>query len=383
MKKSILKFSLCAFSILALSVNFSSCKKSGSEKTAQKDKISVVVTTFPCYDAVRAVSGDFLNSKVNLKLLVKPGMEVHSFDPAPADIVSIQKSDLFVYVGGESDEWVEKILKNTSDELNCQTVELIHFVNTLDEPEFDEDFEEGEATEESGSAHHHEHDESDEHEAAHHDHHHHEAEHHENEDHDEHEHHEGHHHHHEHAENVHEQDEHIWTSPENELIIVRAVCTYLQQIAEKKGLSELSAQFEKNAEDYCSKIEQVAQKTAEIIASKSEKFLLMADRFPFTYYVNYYGLEFDAAFSGCSTAVEASTATISRLIDTVNEKQLPAVFYIELGNHKIADSISESTKTKALLLESCQNVTKTNFQNGETWVTLMDKNAETLNIGLK
>ena len=109
----------------------------------------------------------------------------------------------------------------------------------------------------------------------------------------------------------------------------------------------------------------------------------MADRFPFTYYVNYYGLEFDAAFSGCSTAVEASTATISRLIDTVKEKQLPAVFYIELGNHKIADSISESTKTKALLLESCQNVTKTNFQNGETWVTLMDKNAETLNIGLK
>ncbi|MCR5400536.1 MAG: metal ABC transporter substrate-binding protein [Treponema sp.] len=343
------------FSIIALT-GLISCSKNtekNGNKSSGQNKISVVATTFPCYDAVRAISGDFLNSCISLKLLVKPGMEVHSYDPSPADIISIQKSDLFVYVGGESDEWIEKILNTSSNELKCQTVELIHFVNTLDEPEFDQEDSEEDDKDSYSEA-----DQLSQHEMDAHS-------------------------HHSHSENIHEQDEHIWTSPENEIIIVRAVCTYLQQAAMKKGLSDITSKLDENTENYCAQIEEVARKTEEVLQSKSEKFLIMADRFPFTYFANYYGLEFDAAFSGCSTAVEASTATISRLIDTVKEKELPAVFYIELGNHKIADSVAESTKTKALLLESCQNVTKNNFQKGESWVTLMTKNAETLNIGLR
>ena len=321
-------FSLISI-FIASTLFFNSCNKNNS-KLDSKNSISVVATTFPCYDAVRAVAGDLLGTSVSLKLLVKPGMEIHSYDPSPADIIAVQKSDLFVYVGGESDEWVEKVLKSSDKELNCEPLTLMHFVKTVDEVEFDDAEDE-----------------------------------------------------HDHDENEHEQDEHIWTSPENELIIIRAVCTYLSKIAEKKGLSTLPETFESNAAAYCEQIETLIEKTSQIIASKQEKLLIMADRFPFIYFTNYYGLEFDAAFSGCSTAVEASTQTISRLIDTVKAKQLPAVFYIELGNHKIADSIAESTKTKALLLESCQNVSKTNFENGETWVTLMNKNADTLNIGLK
>ena len=322
--------------LLGVSALFISCTKSNSKN---ESSISVVTTTFPVYDAVRAAGKNLIGNQINLKLLVKPGTEVHSFDPSPADIISIQNSDLFIYVGGESDEWVEKIIKSSGKDLKSTAVSLMNYVKTVDEPEFDDESEEAD--------HHHE----------------------EHEDHDE--------------ENEHEADEHIWTSPENEILIMKAVSEALINAAEKKSKPELKKQIIENSENYIGQINELIKTTRAILDSKAEPFLLMADRFPFVYFADFYGLNYDAAFSGCSTAVEANTKTISRLIDTVNEKKLPAVFYIELGNHKIADSIAENTGVKTILLQSCQNVTKTDFDNGETWLSLMKNNAEALNAGLR
>lgn len=317
--------------ILTGTVFFSGCRKNSN----QNAKITVTAATFPCYDAVRAISGDYLNDgTISLKLLCKPGIEVHSFDPSPQDIISINTSDLFVYIGGESDEWVEKIIraeKNTSSTF----LKLFDYAELSEEPESLEKTSEHE--EQS----------------------------------------------HEHSENPHEKDEHIWTSPKNEIQIIKTVYKTLQNIAEQKNLPELSEKLNENAENYIQQIENVIQVTQKILSDTPEKFIVVADRFPFVYFTEFYGINYAAAFSGCSTAVEASTNTIAKIIDIVNKKHLPAVFYIELGNHKIAESIAESCGIKALELQSCQNVTKTDFENGETWVSLMLRNAENLKNGLR
>lgn len=321
---------------LLLTASLFSCSKGNKESS----KISVIATTFPCYDAARAILGETMqNGTIELKLLVKPGTEVHSFDPSPADIISIQKSNLFIYVGGESDEWVEKII-NSNDSSSINELKLIDFVQTIDEVEFDESEEDSNHSEENSENH-------------------------------------------TQIDNPHEQDEHIWTSPSNEIKIIDAVYNSLCKVAINTNKTELCTIFEKNMNKYKEDISVVVSKTANIISNSNEKFIIMADRFPFIYFANYYELDFDAAFSGCSTAVEASTATISRLIDSVKEKNLPAVFYIELGNHKIADSIAEACNVKSLLLQSCQNVTKKDFDKGETWVSLMNKNADILAEGLR
>lgn len=309
---------------------FSSCTR----KTHGAEAFSVVTTTFPCYDAARAVlGGSISDGTVSLLMLVKPGAEVHSFDPSPADIIAVQKSGLFIYIGGESDEWVEKILSASEAERSEKRLRLIDYAETAEELLFGE---ETHAHDENGG-----------------------------------------------AENPHETDEHIWTSPGNELRIIDAVCGALCSAAQKNGKEDLCGRFKTNAADYKRKIRAVAEQTAEIVAAAQEKYIVMADRFPLRYFADYYGLSFDAAFSGCSTAVEASTATISRLIDTVRTKKLPAVFYIELGNHKIADSIAETCAVSAIELQSCQNITKKDFDDGETWVSLMERNALALKRGLR
>lgn len=331
MKENLVWFGKVFF-LFAFAVFVTGCvkKQSGSS-------LVVVCSTFPCYDAARAVLGSCNGNVASLSLLVKPGAEVHSFDPSPADIISIQKSDLFIFIGGESDEWIRRILyssdRNGNTGENGGFLKLMDFVETIEEHHFEDDFNDGKNT---GS-----------------------------------------------FENPHEQDEHIWTSPENELKILDAVCSALCKIAEKKGLSDLPNIFSENKDAYSLRVENVDRAIKGVVDCSEEKYIVMADRFPFVYFAEYYGLGYDAAFNGCSTALESSAATISRLIDSVNKRKLPGVFYIELGNHKIADVIAESCGVDAILLQSVQNVTKDDFENGETWVSLMERNALALERGLR
>ena len=332
MKNNFYRFLFCIL-IFGILFSFVSCSKSTST-AAENDKINIVVTTFPCYDFVRAGTKDLDN--INIKMLIKPGAEIHSYDPTPQDLIAIQKSDLFVFNGGESDEWVFEMLESMGEN-TPKSLRLIESVALLEEEHFEED-------------HFHEHEED------------------------------GHHHEGHSAEEL-EADEHVWTSPENARKMLDYVVLALEEL--EKLSDEDKAKIKENAEDYKNQITEVEEKIKQVLESKSEKFIVMGDRFPLQYFAKYYGIDYLAAFSGCSTAVEASTQTISKLINTVKEKTLPAVFYIELSNHKIADTVAEAAKVATYQLNSVQNISKADFDNGETWVSLMEKNALALDKGIR
>ena len=324
---NLIKFGL----IIGLALTLVACSKSSKTGETSENRVNIVVTTFPCYDFVRAATVDLDN--INIKMLIKPGAEIHSYDPTPQDLIAIQKSDLFVYNGGESDKWVFELLE--SMENRPKSVKLVDSVILLEEDHFLEDEHSHEA--------------------------------------------EG--HHHGHSQEEIEADEHVWTSPENARKMLEFVVSALENV--EKLSSDDKAKIVENGENYKKQIDDVENLIKSVLEAKSEKFIVMADRFPLQYFSKYYGIEYLAAFSGCSSAVEASTQTIVTLINTVKEKDLPAVFYIELSNHKIADTVAEATNVPALELFSVQNISKKDFDNGETWVSLMKKNALTLEKGMR
>ena len=324
---NLIKFGL----IIGLALTLVACSKSSKTGETSENQVNIVVTTFPCYDFVRAATVDLDN--INIKMLIKPGAEIHSYDPTPQDLIAIQKSDLFVYNGGESDKWVFELLE--SMENRPKSVKLVDSVILLEEDHFLED---EHSHEEEG-------------------------------------------HHHGHSQEEIEADEHVWTSPENAGKMLDFVVSALENV--EKISSDDKAKIVENGENYKKQIDDVENLIKSVLEAKSEKFIVMADRFPLQYFAKYYGIEYLAAFSGCSSAVEASTQTIVTLINTVKEKDLPAVFYIELSNHKIADTVAEATNVPALELFSVQNISKKDFDNGETWVSLMKKNALTLEKGMR
>ncbi len=298
-----------------------------------EEKISVVSTIFPPYDFARAVAGD----KAEVKMLLRPGAEIHSFDPSPADILAIRNADVFLYIGGESDVWVDTIL-SSMDISGKQIVRLMDAV-TLVEEEAVEGMQ-GEAEEDHGE----EEPEGEEHA-------------------------------HEHEED--EYDEHIWTSPKNAALMVKAVADAL--CAADAGNEKA---YQGNAAAYIKQIEEVDAKLQAAVQEAAHRIMVFGDRFPFRYFADAYGLEYRAAFPGCSTETEASAATIAYLIDTVQENKLPYIYTIELSNQNIARSISEQTGAGILTLQSCQGVSRDDFQAGATYVSLMLQNVESLRKGL-
>lgn len=321
-----------------------------SMASGSNDMPSVVTTIFPVYDFARAVmfgSVDMSTGKTtaavsgkNLKLLVKPGMEIHSYDPSPADIAAIQKADIFIYIGGDSDEWVRDVLASM-DTSHKTVIRLMDCVETVEE-EIVEGMEHS---------------------------------------------HEG----HEFCDGSceHEEDEHIWTSPAYAQRIVDLIADALIQ-ADKNAGAVNAARFAENAQAYKTAIQNVDSEIRTVIDGAQNKYILMGDRFPLRYFADYYGLTYSAAFTGCSTAVEANPATIAFLIDKAAEKQVPAVFAIELSNQKIARTIAEGAMQKnseahpaVLELHTVHNVTKDDFKAGETWVSLMKRNVETLKKGMR
>lgn len=383
---------LCAALVFAGGTKDASGAKAENKKN--DTQLSVVTTIFPIYDFTRALmygapdaqsakvlqtTADKIKADNSLKLLVKPGMEIHSFDPSPADIAAIQKADVFIYNGGESDEWVHEILESM-DTSGKVVVRLIDYVDLVEE-EIVEGMEHSHDEEHDHDAHeahghHHDHDGHEAHEH-HDDHHHHDHE------------HDGHEVHEHHDEHSHEADEHIWTSPANAVKMVNAIRDALIKADAEKFGGTKAGFFTKNAADYNRRIERAADTIASVVNKASDKFILMGDRFPLRYFVDYYGLKYRAAFSGCSTAVEANASTIAFLIDTAAERSVPAVFAMELSNRKIAQTVAEGAAKKGgakpavLELHTVHNLTKDDFKAGETWVSLMMRNAESLKKGLK
>ena len=323
------------------------------EKFEQK-KYSVVSTSFPGYDFARAVTK---NTNISTKMLVKPGAETHTYEPTPQDIIDIKNADMFIYVGGDSDTWVEKILKDV-DTKKTHVVKLVDLVSTVEE-EIVEGMED-----EDEHEHYHDHD----HDHAKHNHadHDHDHEHHHHHDHD----HESHEHKHEHDEEEEgpEIDEHVWTSPKKAMEIVKKIADVASEIdADEK------TKINDNAEKYVAEIAQVDKDLHQAIDGKISE-IVVADRFPFRYFADEFGLKYAAAFSGCSEQTEASAKTISFLINKVKQEKIKKIYRIELSNGKIAETVSKDTGAEVLELHSAHNVTAEDFSKGVTYVDLMKRN---------
>lgn len=291
--------------------------------------LRVVTTIFPPYDFVREIAGD----DVELTMLLPPGSESHSYEPTPQDIIAIQECDLFLYGGGESDRWVERLL-SAAQGGGFTALPMMDMVETVVEEELVA------GMQDDGHGHAYED----------------EAENHQDEA---------------------EYDEHIWTAPANAMAIVRAITEALC------GLDpDNEALFRRNAEAYLERLADLDSRYAAMVESAARTTVVFGDRFPFRYLADAYGLEYFAAFPGCSTETEASAATIAFLTDKVAGEQIPVVFTIELSNGKIADVICEGTGAKKLVLHSCHNLARDDFLAGVSYLQLMEQNLENLREAL-
>ncbi len=371
----------------------------GDVGTPDDGKLKVVTTLFPYYDFTRQIAGD----AVDISMVIPAGQDSHSFEPTPADIRLIQNADLLICNGGAMEQWVSQVVASLDSD-SLKVITMMDYVDTVEE-------EVVEGMEDAGEEHHHSHS----HESAddtHNDHAHDEASHadeaehdHDAEDHDhtdaehdhdaeDHDHADEEHDHdeedHDHADEAHvhthddddadyeiEYDEHIWTSPVNAMKITRVIADTLEEM----DPADADA-FEENAVDYLGKLENLDQEFRDVVNGADLDLIVMADKFPLRYFADTYGLRYRAAFSGCASDTEPSAKTIAYLIDKVREEQIPAVYYLELSSHRVAEIISEETGAKPLLFHSCHNVTRREFDNGVTYLELMEQNVVNLREGL-
>lgn len=332
-------------------------------KNSNKDKIKVVASNFASYDFLRAIIGN--NENIELTFLLGPGKDAHSYDPTAGDLITIQNADLFVYVGGEMEKWADKVIESMESD-NKQLICISDFVNTIEEKEVDgaEEHEHEHEEDHEKNEEHHEENEDDDHEE---------------EDHvDEEEHDEVEEKHHEHEKGA--FDEHIWTSPENAIKMVNA----LEQAMEKVDNNNAD-KYKQNAEKYIAQIKDVDDKIQNIVDNKVRSRLVFADKMPMQYFIDYYNLEVSAAFDGCSTEVDPSAKTVAYLQSKVREEKIPVVLYIELNNGKVAKTIANEIGNgcKAMQIQTLHNVSLDDFNNGETWVSLMTRNLDVLKTALQ
>lgn len=292
----------------------------GKNKTEKNDKIKVVVSNFASYDFLRAIIGD--NQNIDLTFLLGPGKEAHSYDPTAQDLIKIQNADLFVYIGGEMEKWSDKVIESL-DNNQKEIIRISDFVDTIEEQEIDGAEEEEE--EEEGAF-----------------------------------------------------DEHIWTSPENAIKMVEALEKEMEKIDSKNAEN-----YKRNANNYIAKINEVDEKIKDVVENRKRDRLIFADKMPMQYFINYYDLKVSAAFSGCSTEVDPSAQTIAYLQDKVKEEKIPVILYIELNPGTVARTIASETGTTAMQIQTLHNVSLYDFKNGETWVSLMNRNVEVLKAALQ
>ena len=354
-----------------LMVGCLSACSSGNEQAAAKDsKIQVVTTIFPEYDWVMNILGEN-PAGAEVTMLLDSGVDLHSYQPTVDDILKISNCDLFIYVGGESDEWVDDALHEATN----KEMVVINLLDVLGDSVKEEEVVEGMQVDEH--EHDHDHDEGEhDHDEGEHDHD--EGEH----DHDEGEHDEDEHEHeHEHEHGEIEYDEHVWLSLKNASVLVNKISEAIQKIDRTNA-----DVYKTNTSAYIEKLDALDAGYKAAVDGAAFRTLLFGDRFPFRYLVDDYGLDYFAAFVGCSAETEASFETITFLAGKVDELSLPAVMTIEGTDHRIAETIVKNTGSKdqqILTMDSMQSTTSKDVRNGTTYLSIMEKNLSVLKEALK
>lgn len=326
MKKRIINIVLL---IILSFIMLISCSNSENKNEVKNNKINIITTIFPIYDVTKILCKGI--DTINLTLLMDSGVDLHNYSPDSKDLINISKSNLFIYIGGESDKWVDEAFASLNIDngikLNLMDVSKSH----LKEEELKEGMEDRETEAE-------EHDEK-------------------------------------------EYDEHIWLS----LKLMKILSKEIKQNIEKKLDDSQKALLEDNYKNFVSEIESLDKKYEELVnsvkASKKTTTLLFADRFPFRYFVDDYGIDYFAAFKGCSAESEASFKTVVFLADKINELDLKNIFVLDDSDKKIANTVIENSKKEdvgILVLDSMQSKTLNDVENGISYMDIMNKNYDTL-----
>lgn len=299
--------------------------KTDNKKIQSNNKLQVVSSNFACYDFLRAIIGN--SEDVELTFLLGPGKDTHSYDPTAQDLITIQNADLFVYIGGEMENWSGKVLDSLENKDGIKLICISDYVEKIEEQEVD-GAESGESEEDEDGA----------------------------------------------------FDEHIWTSPVNAIKMVESLKNAMIDIDNKN-----SDRYRENAENYISQIKEVDGMIQNIVDNKKRDRLVFGDKMPMQYFIDYYNLKVSAVFNGCSTDTDPSASTIAYLENKVKEERIPVVLYVELNPGNVASIIASEVGNgcEALQIQALHNVSLDDFNNGETWVSLMTRNMDVLKKALQ
>ena len=317
------KFAAFVMVVFAVALALSACGMDSNAKSSANKKVSVVATIYPQYDWLKNILGEYAD-KVDLKLLIKNGTDLHSYKPSAQDIAAIANADLVVYVGGESDEWIEKALEATPKAGRMQ----VNLMQVLGDRVKEEEVVEGM-----------------------------------------------------HAEAP-ENDEHIWLSLKNAQILVKNLAESVSKIDTANA-----PVYRANAIIYASKLHDLDWAYDSTVSNASQKTILFGDRFPFRYMVDDYGIKYYAAFVGCSAESEASFETVAFLAGMMDSLSLPVIFTIDGSRSNVALAVRNASKNSksvpVLQLNSMQSVTDEQIRSGVDYMSIMKSNLETLKKGLK
>lgn len=352
-----MKYFVYCITFFVILVSFVSCSnnKSANIKTNSK-KISIVTTIFPEYDWVKNIIGDKF-SNFDITMLYNTGTDLHSYQPSADDIIKISNSDIFIYVGGESDKWIDEVLEKAVN----KNITVINLLNLLGELAKEEETVEGMQKEK----HHHEHGHKHREEPY--------------SDHDKH--HDNYDNNGKEEEHEKEYDEHVWLSLRNAKIFVKKIA---EVICIKDSANANT--YKNNVKDYIDRLTDLDLKYKHVVDSSSMKTILFGDRFPFRYLVDDYGLKYFAAFAGCSAESEASFETIIFLAKKVDELKLNTILTIEGNRYKIAQTIIQNTKSKnqkIAVINSMQSITAQDIEKGISYISIMEQNIDVLSQSLK
>ena len=301
---------------LVLPLIFLTAACDGGDDASGRARVTVVATIFPAYDAARSICKDI--EGVQVKLLLRPGTESHTYDPTPQDIALISSCDLFVCTGGESDEWARTITEGA--EMQGTVLAMLNCVDPLSESDMDGL---------PGSE--------------------------------------------DHTDHGHGYDEHVWTSPVNMIKICQAVAESLC-----KADPGNAGSYRANLDAHTKELTALDDDFRSLFEKAGHVTLVFGDRFPFRYFAEEYSLEWYAAFPGCAENTEPSGEIVTFLADKIVQDNIKTVFYIELSTHRIADTLAAETGCSTAMLHSVHNVTADEFERGETYLSLMRNNLETL-----
>lgn len=312
------KISICIIIIVLMIINIAPINIHAD------DKISITTTLFPQYDFAKAIAGN----KAEVTMILPLGSESHNYEPSPSDIIAIDSSDMFIYTGDYMESWVSNILNNLDDTMVVDVSKNITLDKTEDEHDHQHDDD-------------HDHDDEEEHSHS------------------------------------HEYDPHIWTSPKNAMVIVDNITDALC------GLDSSNAEYYKsNAQDYKHKLEHLDEEFRETVQNGNTNKIFFGGKFALYYLTKEYGLDYTSAYDSCSDETEPSAKAVAEIITQMQEQHIPVIFYEELTNPKVANTIAEETGATPLLFHSCHNVSVEEFNSGATYLSLMEQNVQNLKIAL-